>query len=154
VDNQRPGLHPYLRAFGLGVVAGLRSITAPAVATLGAGHGAGRTLALVAAGELIADKLPAAPSRLAPAPLVLRIASGGYAGSTMVARHGGARQTGVLLGALGAVAGALGGFYARRAAVDRLGLPEVAVALAEDVLAVGGALAICGPPTRPSDRDG
>ena len=139
------GPHPYVRAAGLGVVSGLRSMTSPALASFAARRRGGGVLALLAAGELIADKFPRTPSRLRAGPLVARIAAGGFAGSTAVARHGGSRRMGVLLGALGAAAGAVGGYYARRAIVERLGVPEFAVALAEDAVAVGGAFILSAP---------
>jgi len=84
----------YLFAFavGIGVVAGLRSLMAPAVVSWAAHlgwlnlHGSplafmGSTLAaamfsLLAIGELIADKLPRTPKRTAPAPLLARILMG------------------------------------------------------------------------------
>jgi len=47
-----------------------------------------------------------------------------------------------VLGALGAVAGTLGGYRARTRLVPALGVPDYVVALAEDVVAVGGAFLI------------
>ena len=79
----------FVLALGIGIVAGLRSLTAPAVVAWGAHlgwlnlHGSplafmGSTTAvavfsLLAIGELIADKLPMIPKRTAPAPLIARI---------------------------------------------------------------------------------
>ena len=76
----------FVLALGIGIVAGLRSLTAPAVVAWGAHlgwlnlHGSplafmGSTTAvavfsLLAIGELIADKLPMTPKRTAPAPLI------------------------------------------------------------------------------------
>jgi uncharacterized membrane protein len=47
-----------------------------------------------------------------------------------------------LLGALGAVAGTLGGYRVRTRLVPALKVPDYVVALAEDVLAIGGAVLI------------
>ncbi|HEU4772630.1 MAG TPA: DUF4126 family protein, partial [Candidatus Udaeobacter sp.] len=74
----------FVLAFGIGIVAGLRSLTAPAVVAWGAHfgwlnlHGSplafmGSTTAVtifsvLAIGELIGDKLPAMSKRTAPAP--------------------------------------------------------------------------------------
>ena len=49
---------------------------------------------------------------------------------------------GAIIGALGAVAGTLGGYRARTGLVRKLGVPDFVVALAEDIVAVGGALLI------------
>src|SRR6266513_1117413 len=75
----------FVLALGIGIVAGLRSLTAPAVVAWGAHlgwlnlHGSpvafiGLTTAVaifsvLAIGELVADKLPMIPKRTAPAPL-------------------------------------------------------------------------------------
>ena len=80
-------------AFGLGVVAGLRSMTAPAIVSwagrLGWLHLEGTPLAFLAVswvpyvltalmlGELVADKLPRTPSRTQPGPFIGRILTGG-----------------------------------------------------------------------------
>jgi uncharacterized membrane protein len=78
-------------AFLMGVVAGLRSMTAPAAVSWGARLGwlhLGNTwlaflgaaimpfLTVVAVGELISDKLPKTPSRKAPMPFAVRIVVG------------------------------------------------------------------------------
>jgi len=76
----------FLLTLGIGIVAGLRSLTAPAVVAWGAHlnwlnlHASpfafmGSTTAVaifsvLAIGELVADKLPMIPKRTAPAPLM------------------------------------------------------------------------------------
>ena len=83
----------FVFALGIGIVAGLRSLTAPAVIAWGAHLGwlnlhssplafmgsttAVAILSLLAIGELIADKLPMIPKRTAPAPLIARVVTGG-----------------------------------------------------------------------------
>src|ERR1700756_2745169 len=88
-----------LLAFGIGVVAGLRSLTAPAVvawashlgwinlhssplAFMGSKWSLGifTVLALV---ELVADQLPSAPARTAPLGLCARIVTGGLCGACL-----------------------------------------------------------------------
>jgi uncharacterized membrane protein len=144
---------PLLLSAGLlGVVAGLRSQLPGAVlAARGLepthgplkllGSGVGRRVAYVAAvGELVADKLPATPSRVERGALVQRTISGALAGGALASATGvrGARLVlPVLAGGAGAWAGAWGGYLARRAAVARTGLPDPVVAVAEDLLAVG-----------------
>src|SRR6476469_10777254 len=96
--------HVFVFAFAMGIVAGLRSLTAPAVVAWGAHLGwlnlhdsplafMGSTTAvavfsLLAIGELIADKLPMTPKRTAPAPLIARIVTGGLCGASLFAAVG------------------------------------------------------------------
>ena len=51
-------------------------------------------------------------------------------------------MAGIIAGALGAVAGTLGGYRVRMGLVRALGWPDYVVALIEDVVAIGGALVI------------
>src|SRR6476620_9709021 len=106
--------HVFVLALGIGIVAGLRSLTAPAVVAWGAHlgwlnlHGSplafmGSTTAvavfsLLAIGELIADKLPMTPKRSAPAPLIARIVTGGFCGASLLAAVGKQSPAGTLLG--------------------------------------------------------
>jgi len=145
-----------LLAFSLGIVAGLRSMTAPAAVSWAAHLGwivlestpfafIGRALpsgllALFAVGELVADKLPFTPSRLLLFPLSARLVSGGFCGAVVFAAAGGSIAVGAVAGALGGLTGAFAGYHARHYVVGQLGLPDFVVALIEDVLAVGGGL--------------
>jgi len=88
---------PLLLAFGIGVIAGLRAMTAPAVtawaALLGRLNLSGTALAfmgskwtvvvftLAALAELVTDQLPKTPPRTEPGPLVARIVMGGLSGA-------------------------------------------------------------------------
>ena len=135
-------------------MAGLRSLTAPAVVAWGAHlnwlnlHDStlafmGSTTAvaifsLLAIGELIADKLPAMQKRTAPAPLIGRFITGGLCGACLCAAAGKLLAAGALLGGIGGVVGAFLGYNFRRR-VD-LHIKDVVVAVCEDVVAVGLAL--------------
>lgn len=44
---------------------------------------------------------------------------------------------GALLGAIGAIAGAIGGYHARVGLVRALGAPDFAIAIPEDLIAIG-----------------
>jgi uncharacterized membrane protein len=145
-------------AFALGIVAGLRSMTAPAAVAWAAHFGwlhlestplafldsaAARYLLLaLMLAELMADKLPFTPSRTRPGPFIGRILTGGLAGAALAGGLGQSLPAGALAGALGAVAGTLGGYQARTGLVRALAVPGYVVALVEDVVAVGGALLI------------
>jgi uncharacterized membrane protein len=144
----------FLLALGIGIVAGLRSLTAPAVVAWGAHlnwlnlHDSalafmGSTTAvaifsLLAIGELIADKLPAMQKRTAPAPLIARIITGGLCGACLCAAQAKALPAGALLGGIGGVIGAFLGYNIRRR-LD-LHVKDVVVAVCEDAVAVGLAL--------------
>lgn len=146
-----------LLALLIGVVAGLRSVTAPAVVawagllrwinldgtwaswlahpvTVG-------VLTVLAVLELVADKLPATPNRTAAVSFTARIVLGALAGS-VIGTAWGYTWSGLGAGAVGAVAGTLGGYEARTrltAARDGHHLP---IALLEDAVAVLGGFAI------------
>lgn len=144
----------FVLAVGIGIVAGLRSLTAPAVVAWGAHlgwlnlHGSpvafmGSTTAVaifsvLAIGELIADKLPMMSKRTAPAPLTARIITGALCGACLCA----AAEKSLLAGAvLGGISGVIGAFlgYAIRKRLD-LRIKDVVVAVCEDLVAVGLAL--------------
>ena len=92
----------------------------------------------LAAGEIVGDKLPMTPSRLAPGPLFGRLLFGGITGAALCVAGGKRAEAGAVIGTLAAGASAFG-FYHLRQWVDRTtGLPDPAVAVAEDVLAYGG----------------
>lgn len=140
-------------AFGIGVVAGLRSLTAPAAVSWAAYLGwlnlQGSPLAfmgsivtvailsLVALGELGADKSRRIPRRTAPGPLVGRLLMGGLCGACLCASAGQSLSFGALLGALGGLVGAFAGYELRRRLVAGLSIRDAFVALAEDAIAIG-----------------
>ena len=138
-------------------MAGLRSLTAPAVVAWGAHlgwlnlHGSplafmGSTTAvaifsLLAIGELIADKLPMIPKRTAPAPLMARVVTGGLCGACLCAAAAGkSLLAGTLLGGIGGVVGAFVGYSVRRRLVNNLHIKDLVVAVCEDVIAISLAL--------------
>jgi uncharacterized membrane protein len=137
------------RIVGLAAVTGSRTTLGPALALRASGR---RPLAraavyLMAAAELIGDKLPTTPSRTAPLGLGLRAASAAGLALALRRRRSRAAAAGALaLGLAGALAGAFGGLRLRLALARRLGGGRWANAAAgaiEDValLAVGARLA-------------
>jgi uncharacterized membrane protein len=144
----------FVLALGIGIVAGLRSLTAPAFVAWGAHLGwlnlhssplafigsttAVAILSVLAIGELIADKLPMTPKRTTPAPLMARIITGGLCGACLCAATGQSLIAGALLGGIGGIVGAFLGYSIRRR-LD-LHIKDLVVALCEDVVAVGVAL--------------
>jgi uncharacterized membrane protein len=142
-------------AFGIGVVAGLRSLTAPAILAWAAHRKytrlrmpvAGvltskisRRAIKLAAGELLADKLPLTPNRINPGPLAARLVSGAACGAALSWAVKAPWNEGAALGAAGAVAGAFGGYYARKHLSKSRS--TLAVALVEDAVAIGTGIAV------------
>jgi uncharacterized membrane protein len=152
------GISILLLCFLLGWVAGLRSLTAPAVvcwaAHLGwlnftdtklAFMGRPATMAfftLLAVIELVADKLPRTPPRTAPTGLIARIVFGGLCGAALALSAGALPTIAAIVGIAGALWGAFAGYNVRHALVLRAHLPDYAVALVEDVIAIGGGFLI------------
>ena len=141
-----------LLAFGIGVVTGLRSMTAPAVVVWAAHLGwislSGSPLAFMgsawavgiftvgALGEFVADKLPTTPARTAALGLTARIVIGLLTGACLAVAGGASYWLGAI-GAIGAMAGAFGGYQARVRLVRGLHVPDAAIAIPEDLVAIG-----------------
>jgi uncharacterized membrane protein len=141
--------------FLIGVIAGLRSLTAPAaVAWAACGRGiltntpfhfmgsrvAAILFTVLAIIELITDKLASTPSRLAAPGLIARIITGGLSGSCLAAAEGQSIAFGAVLGVLGGVAGAFLGYGVRTHLVKGQKLPGLPSAFLEDAVAIGGAI--------------
>lgn len=144
-----------LLAFLIGFFAGLRSLTAPATTAWAVYLGwlqLERPLALIgslpsvviftvlALVELVADKLPQTPSRTAPPGLIARILMGGLAGACIAAGGAHSVLVGTVLGAIGGVVGCFAGYHARVGLVRALSVPDLYVALFEDLVAIAGCL--------------
>jgi uncharacterized membrane protein len=142
-----------LYAFLMGCICGLRSMTAPAVVAWGAHLGwlhlrgwlaffaspvSLVIFSLFAVGELIADKLPFIPPRTQPGPLGVRILFGAVCAAALCNSGGASPALGAILGALGAVAGTFAGYHYRRLLSRGAAVPDLLVALLEDLVAVGG----------------
>jgi uncharacterized membrane protein len=143
-------------AFLIGVVAGMRAMTAAAAISWAARLGklslSGTWLAflgyawtpwiltLLAAGELVTDQLPSTPSRKMPLPFGTRILMGGVCGAALTAGAG-SMLLGAIVGIAGAVAGTLGGYALRARMAAAFGRDRPA-ALVEDVVAIGAAVAV------------
>jgi uncharacterized membrane protein len=91
-------------------------------------------LALV---ELVADKLPNTPSRTAPVGLSARIVTGALTGSCLAVAGSATPWLGALAGAVGGIAGAFGGYRGRVGLTRALRVPDFAIAIPEDLIAIG-----------------
>ena len=158
-----------LRALGIGFVAGLPSMTAPAAVRC-ASHNrrlslsnsplalltssrATRTTRKLALGEFVSDKTPLLPSRLRPASLLFRLLSGGVCGAAFSISDGENPLAGAALGATGALVGPLLGFAWRTRVLPEWKIPDFAGALVEDAVALGLATSLVVCPLQRSARD-
>jgi uncharacterized membrane protein len=146
----------YALALAIGIIAGLRAMTAPAAVSWGARLGCldvtGTWFAFMGAavtpwvfsalaiGELVGDQLPKTPSRKVPIQFGTRIVMGAFSGAAIGAAHG-VLVIGALLGAVGAVIGTLGGAAVRGKLAAAFG-KDMPAAFIEDAVAIGGAVAI------------
>lgn len=144
----------YLLALLIGVVAGLRAATPIAAISLGAYLGwidftgtwysflgslpAVIILVILALVELVGDQLPSTPSRKVPMQFGGRVVMGAIAGALLLQDNW---IVGLILGAIGAVLGTLGGAEVRARLAKAFGR-DLPAALLEDFVAVVAALLI------------
>ena len=147
---------PFILAFLIGGVAGLRALAAPAAVSWAAYLGwlplqdsplafLGYTwtpwiFTVLALGELVTDQLPSTPSRKVPVQFGTRIVSGALCGAAIGAASG-SLVGGLVAGTIGAVAGTLGGAWARGKLAAAFGSDRPA-ALIEDAVALLAAYSI------------
>lgn len=142
----------------IGIVAGLRAMTAPAAVSWAAHLGwlpldgtalsflahpvAAYLLGALAIFELITDQLPKTPSRKVPVQFGTRVVMGAVCGMAL-ALPAGMLAPGFIAGVVGAVIGTYGG-AAVRARMARAFGRDLPAALIEDIVAIGAALLIVG----------
>lgn len=139
------------KAAGFGVIAGMRSMSAPAflkqelarrsgrfgLGRLAQGRKArkvARTFTALAAGELVGDKLPSTPARIAAPVLTGRIISGAFTAATLARKRKQPVVLFALIGATAAVASSFAFYGLRRLATERLRIPNIVAGLLEDGL--------------------
>ena len=153
-------IRTYINAFQIGIIAGMRSMMAPAFVSYKLSHTsfpkpladsklhflvspkATMALELMAGGELIGDKLPNAGDRTAQPQVWGRIVSGALSGAALTEADEQPVVYGAVLGALGAAAGTFAFFHLRHWLTHEKNVPDTLVALAEDALAIGAGLVL------------
>lgn len=144
-------LEVLLLALLIGVVAGLRAFTAPAVmswvAMLGWIDLDGKwlhwvahpvtvgVLTVLAVVELISDQVPQTPSRKTALPFLARLIMGAFAASVLGAAWG-YPWSSIGAGLIGAVIGTMGGYEVRTRVAAAIGGRDRFVGVLEDVVAV------------------
>jgi uncharacterized protein (UPF0548 family)/uncharacterized membrane protein len=158
------GHERFFLAAGFAALAGARSLVGPAIlsrlsarAPSRAGSDllsralasprTARVLAALAAGELLADKLPGVPDRIGPAPLVARAASWALVAHVVSVRGGWDGRAAAALGAVVAVAATWASWRLRALAAQRL--PALLAAVMEDAVVAGLGAALARRLARP-----
>ncbi len=148
-------------ALCIGVVAGLRAFTAPALVSWAAHLGwihldrtplafMGSTIAVAvltlgALVEYVTDQLPKTPARTVPQQLIARIITGGLSSACLAVAGGASFAVGAVMGIIGALIGTYGGYHLRRGLVSGLKVKDIFIAIPEDLVAVGLAYFLVSP---------
>jgi len=141
-----------LLSFSIAIMAGSRSLVTPAVVAWAAhlrwinlqdsplsfigttwAVGIFTALALV---EVILDKLPSTPARTSAVQLSARVVTGALTGACLAVAGEVILWLGVLAGAVGAIAGAFGGYHLRASLGRALRVPDFLLAVTEDLVAI------------------
>lgn len=143
---------------GLGVIAGMRTTFAPAIAShfLSKKHNAALSKSklgfmqspvtaivtkVMSVGEIIGDKLPNAPDRIVAPSVAARAASGAFAGALISAAGDDNVAKRILIGGATAIAATFGTYYLRKYISENTFVKEPATGAVEDAIAIGmGAL--------------
>ena len=144
----------YAGAAAIGMLAGIRSMSAPAVISQVArrgklavhgspvrflsSKGAVATMTLMAVGEVIADKVPSIPGRTEVGPLAARAATGAFSGAVLCLAKKRSPWLGAMYGGMGAIGAAFAAYYLRQSAKKTLHVPDAVVAVAEDAMVATG----------------
>ena len=121
------------RTVALSAITGMRSTAGAATLAYEHGGTVRNVFALLAAGEMVADKLPFIGDRIDPGPLAVRALMGAAVGAAVAYEERDNLLVGGLLGAATAVAIAHLAFHARR----RLPVSNPVGGAIEDVLVMG-----------------
>lgn len=148
-----------LRVIALGMVSGMRGSSAPALLSAHYCQHPNRRLmksqwawvcskpaaiglGAMAAGEVVADKLPGIGDRIAAGGLIARGLSGAMAGAVLDKASGGKMPGAWGIGAVAAIGWTFASFYGRKALSQRV--PDRVIAVGEDIVTYGlGAWAVC-----------
>ncbi|MDN3583298.1 DUF4126 family protein [Mucilaginibacter flavus] len=148
---------PFWQVVGLGALAGMRSASAPAIASHILSHHQSKqlddsplefmqsknvalALKVLAVGELIGDKLPSAPDRIKKRSVGFRMLSGALAGASVYKAIGGKAAMGALIGGASALASTFGSFYLRKGVVKTTRIMDPLVGAIEDALVIGSSV--------------
>ncbi len=143
----------YAESAVMGAVAGLRSMSSPAIVSqfvrsglLPIGHSpisflnrsaTAKTMAALALGELVADKLPFMPKRTKAPSVIARGVTGGLSGAAICSSKRKSVLAGALIGAAAAIGATYGAYQLRRWAGKKFHTADPIIAIVEDVVVAG-----------------
>ena len=146
----------FKQVLGMGLLAGMRSAAAPALASHILSEHKGPffrrhpigflssiavadVLKVMALGEFLVDKLPFTPNRTKPVSVTVRCFSGALAGAAIYKAAGKKPLTGAILGGLVAGASTYASFYLRKA-LSGSGVGNILSGVIEDAFVVGAGI--------------
>ncbi len=144
----------FWQAAALGVLAGMRTASAPVVAGQMLNKhqsqlpkfikSSGLSLALktFAIGEFVVDKLPSTPNRIKPAGIAFRCLSGALAGAGIYKASGNNAVTGAIIGSVMAFGSTFGSYFLRKRLVERNHIFDPMMGAVEDALVIGGGIGL------------
>ena len=148
-----------VQALGLGAIAGMRAVAAPALLShylnndpAGALYNSplrflqrplvATSLKFLAGAELIGDKLPFTPARTKPTQLAPRLISGAIVGATVAGANEKSKVKGAMLGMAGALVASFGFYYLRKKLGQESHLPNAVLGLMEDAIVASGGIGL------------
>jgi uncharacterized membrane protein len=150
---------PFWQVAGLGVLAGMPTSSAPAIASHILSHHHSERLSksslnfmqskytatalkVFGAAELVGDKLPATPNRTSARGIACRCLSGSLAGASIYKASGNNAFTGALIGAAVAFGSTFGSYFLRKGAVNKFQVFDPFVGAVEDAIVIGSGVGL------------
>lgn len=133
-----------LPAIAVGAIAGMRSMSAPALLAHDGRFKHERWLEVLSFLEMAVDKTAFVPNRIAPFPLFVRVVSGGISASMFSAEFERRPKRLMLafVGATTAIASAFTTFHLRKLVAKKLGVRDNLLGLIEDAVVLGARTAV------------
>jgi uncharacterized membrane protein len=148
-----------LQTIGFGVIAGMRSMSAPALISHYLSNRftyklnrsplrfikaplVSTGLKVLAASEMLGDKVPAMPDRISPGILASRGLSGALVGAVIHKTNGDKILKGALIGGAVAIAATFASFYLRKKITHKTNVSDPIVGLIEDALTLTGGIGL------------
>lgn len=150
---------PLLQVIGLGILAGMRATSAPAITSHILSHHQSKNLSnsplgfiqsdkvaavlkVLAIGEFVGDKLPNAADRIIIPSVITRSLSGALSGASIYKSGGKNAYTGALIGTAAAFASTFGSYFLRKVIVKKSHIADPFIGALEDSIVIGAALTL------------
>ena len=145
---------PCWHALSLGILAGMRTFSAPCIASHILSHDHSKNLSksplgllqsdkvaiglkIFAVAEFVGDKLPSAPNRIKPVGVIARCLSGSLAGAAIYKASGGNPYIGAIVGSVSAFGSTFGSFFLRKSLSEKTKRVDPVIGVIEDALVIG-----------------